>query len=86
MLLNLYDLISIITTEKIDECVIERAVAGCLMLLCGGHTGCRKHVTHEEEFRMQMESLIIFNHAKNLLTGQTALRDSVPLKTHLALA
>jgi len=59
-----------------NEDVLERIVAGCLILLCGGHKGCKKHITLEEEFSAQMESLIIFSHAKNVILGGISLHDS----------
>lgn len=58
-----------------DEVVLERSVAGCLILLCGGHQGCLKHPNHVERFQTQMESLIIFHQARRILTGQAAMEE-----------
>ncbi len=60
-----------------DDDMLERVAAGCLILLCGGHKGCRQHITPEEEFSAQMESLIIFNYAKNVISGVTLLEKSM---------
>jgi len=73
----LYDQIQVITD---DEDMLERVVAGCLILLCGGHKGCKKHITTEEEFSAQMESLIIFGHAKSVILGSVSLGDSATKK------
>ena len=75
-LVSLYDLIGRIVAKEHNEDMVERAAAGCLILLCGGHKGCQQHPNEEERFLAQMESMIIFTHAQNILTGQTSLRDS----------
>ncbi len=62
-----------ITSGEQNEDALERLAAGCLILLCGGHKGCRQHVTSEEEFSAQMESLIIFNYARDVIIGTTPL-------------
>ena len=74
----LFDTIESIVAEgniigECDEETLERAIAGCLILLCGGHQGCLVHPSTAEKFKAQIESLIIFNHAQCVLTGQTAL-------------
>lgn len=74
-LTSLFDQIDrIMQTDQVPEDVIERTMAGCLILLCGGHHGCKARITKEDmEFQAQMESLIIFNHAKNIFVGDTSL-------------
>lgn len=71
----LFDSMESIMTGQHDSYVIERTAAGCLILLCGGHHGCKQHISREEEFHAQMESLIIFNHARNVLIGITDLKN-----------
>lgn len=61
--------------EKIDSTGVERLAAGCLILLCGGHTGCLTHVSGEIRFRLQMESMVFFKHARGVMTGQIALTE-----------
>ena len=61
-----------------DEALLERMAASALILLCGGHKGCKQHITPEEEFSAQMESLIIFSHARNMLAGEKSL-ETAPL-------
>lgn len=79
-LTNLYDMIGRVAKRKPDEDMIERTVAGCLILLCGGHRGCNKHINEAEKFQAQMESMIIFNHARSILIGHTSLNgSSLPL-------
>lgn len=75
-LIPLYAAIDGIVNGKSDAEAIERTAAGCLILLCGGHRGCGKHINQEERFQAQMESMIIFNHARNILIGQMSLGDS----------
>lgn len=72
----LFDSIGTIASGQHEPLLIERTAAGCLVLLCGGHRGCSKHVSHEEEFQAQMESMIIFNHARNILIGSVSLRET----------
>lgn len=74
-LTNLYDLIGAIVRDghTADEDMIERAAAGCLILLCGGHRGCSSHINNEERFSAQMESMIIFAHARRIILGQVSL-------------
>ena len=78
----LFDRISGDGFEGLDDDTLERVAAGCLILLCGGHRGCSKHITSEEEFSAQMESLIIFNHAKNVISGVTLLEKSATPRIH----
>lgn len=79
-LTNLYDAIGRVMKAKPDEDLLERVAAGCLILLCGGHRGCSKHVNEEEKFQAQMEGMIIFSHARNILIGHTLLNgSSLPL-------
>lgn len=68
--------------KSADEGALESVAAGCLILLCGGHRGCNQHVTHEEEFSAQMESMIIFNHAKNVMLGITPLAQATAPRIH----
>lgn len=69
----LFESIDAILKGEHDPYVIERTAAGCLILLCGGHRGCRAHISQEEEFRAQMESLIIFSHARDIVIGRSTL-------------
>lgn len=57
----LFDSIETVMAGQHDSQMVERIAAGCLTLLCGGHRGCSKHVSHEEEFQAQMESMIILS-------------------------
>lgn len=59
---------------------LERIAAGCLLLLCGGHKGCGKHITAEEEFRTQLDGLIIFNAVRYLTLGQISLEATRPVR------
>jgi hypothetical protein len=61
--------------ENVDWKRLERLAAGCLILLCGGHTGCLTHVSNEIRFRAQMESMIFFKHARGVMTGQIHLTE-----------
>jgi len=81
VLTNLYELIGRVVAGKTDEDAVERVAAGCLILLCGGHHGCGCHINEEERFRAQMESMIIFTHARNVVLGRTLLGDSIPHST-----
>lgn len=65
-----------VATGACDEQMLERATAGCLIVMCGGHQGCMTHPTPADKFQAQMESLIIFNHARDVLTGRTSLDSS----------
>lgn len=67
---------SIVSVGHGDEQSIEWTAAASLVLLCGGHHGCRAHISHEEEFRAQMGSLIIFSHARNIVIGKAGLNHS----------
>ncbi len=78
----LFDRISGEGSGSLDDDMLERVAAGCLILLCGGHRGCSKHITPEEEFSAQMESLIIFNHAKNVISSTTLLEKSTTPRIH----
>jgi hypothetical protein len=71
-----------ISSNSSDEEVLERIATGCLILLCGGHKGCKKHITREEEFGAQMESLIIFKHAHSALTGAISLEETISPRIH----
>lgn len=71
-----------LSKEPFEEHAIEGIAAGCLIVLCGGHKGCLKHITPEEEFGAQMESMIIFNHAKNVITGATLLDEATTPRIH----
>lgn len=62
--------------DDVAEAGLERIAAGCLILLCGGHHGCSKHINQEERFSAQMESLIIFKHARSIITGVTRLDEA----------
>lgn len=79
----LFEIIDCLTSGDINEELLERVSAGCLILMCGGHRGCRKHITTEEEFQAQMESLIVFNCAKTVLLEQTKLDESVIPALHV---
>lgn len=70
------------TNPAISDEIIESAAVACLILLCGGHHGCSKHITKEEEFRAQMESLIIFSCVRGILIGEMSVSESCnpPLK------
>lgn len=70
----LYDAIH---AKPTDDEALERLVSACLIFLCGGHTGCLKHITDEIQFKCQMESLIIFRHAKGLVTGAVNLGEEI---------
>jgi len=64
-----------------DDGLVERTAAGCLILMCGGHRGCSSHITAEEEFQAQMESIIIFTFTKAILLGHVKLVESSNSKT-----
>ena len=78
----LFDRITGDGSGSLDDDMLERVAAGCMILMCGGHKGCSKHITPEEEFSAQMESLIIFNHAKNVISGITLLDKSAMPRIH----
>lgn len=61
--------------EKLEPKELECLAAGCLILMCGGHTGCLTHVSGEIRFRMQMESMVFFKHARGVMTGQITLTE-----------
>lgn len=61
--------------KEINSAIVERTVAACLILLCGGHQGCTKHISSESEFNAQMDSLIIFNASRLIASGQINLED-----------
>lgn len=63
----------VVTDGMVDEEKLERTIAGCLIVMCGGHQGCQTHPSQEERFAIQMESLIIFNHARMVMKGQSVL-------------
>lgn len=67
----------------VSEEILEQVAASCLILLCGGHKGCRRHRSAVEKFEAQMESLIIFGHVQHILSGQVALKD---VSTHMVRA
>ena len=58
--------------------MIERTAAACLLLMCGGHKGCKGHPSEEERFAAQMDSLIIFNTCRLVISGM------INLEEHLA--
>lgn len=57
-----------------DEDLTERVLAACLILLCGGHKGCKAHITMEDEWHAQSESMIVFRQTRALLLGKSSLR------------
>ncbi|MDO8572494.1 MAG: hypothetical protein Q7S11_01840 [bacterium] len=40
------------------------------------NSGCLKHKNHEEEFKSQLESIIIFSFARLLANGDITLKDA----------
>jgi len=79
-LTTLYDTIECVVAdsavvEECDEEMLERAMAGCLIVMCGAHQGCLTHPSSAEKFQAQMESLVIFNLAQHVLTGKVVLDD-----------
>ena len=66
----------VLTDGMVDEEKVERAIAGCLIVMCGGHQGCQTHPSQEDRFAIQMESLIIFRHAMMVMKGQSELETS----------
>lgn len=64
-----------IDRESLSERELTHVAAGCLILLCGGHHGCRSHITNEIRYRVQMESVIIFMVAKDVISESRSLSD-----------
>jgi hypothetical protein len=73
----LHEAIDRISVGPADEEFLERVAAGCLIVMCGGHHGCKHHVTDDERYLTQMESLIIFTHARNVIVGAADITASV---------
>lgn len=70
----LYDNFEHIRSSNGQIELIERTAGASLILLCGGHTGCLKHKNQEEEFKSQLESIIIFSFARLLANGEITLK------------
>jgi len=63
---------SIIASESISP-ITEQTAAACLILMCGGHKGCKGHPSEEERFNAQMDSLIVFNTCRLVVSGMINL-------------
>lgn len=86
----LYELIDQIESDfdagdDVSDERIECAIAGSVILLCGGHQGCGTHPTKEIEFQVQMLSLITFDIARNVIGGDAYLEAGVINKTEVTV-
>lgn len=65
--------------EDIDERLIENTAGASLLFLCGGHKGCKAHISQAERTETQLEAIIISLYTTSLARMETtfeSLRNS----------